>query len=64
VVCEISEDIIETARGFNLAELPNGEGFVGYNPHYRAYFDVFSFERLLSDAEKRNEMMFEKLGIR
>jgi hypothetical protein len=63
VICEISQDIIDTARELTLAQLPDGEGYIGYNPYYRAYFDVFSFERLLGDAEKRNEMMFEKLGL-
>ena len=38
-------------------------GFFGYKQHYRAYFEVVSYTKLVSDARKRNAAFFNTLGL-
>ena len=38
-------------------------GYFGYNPHYRAYLEVVSFDRLVNAAKERNKAFFDELGL-
>ena len=40
---------------------PDGEGFFGYNPVKGAYIEIISYEKLVKDAKKRNQVLFDKL---
>lgn len=35
----------------------------GFNKSYNAYFEVLSYDKILNDAKKRNQVLFDKLGI-
>ena len=36
---------------------------MGYNENLNAYYEVISYTKLLSDAQKRNLVLFEKLNL-
>jgi hypothetical protein len=38
-------------------------GYFGYNPNYKAYIEVISFDQLLNSAKERNRAFFDKLGL-
>jgi hypothetical protein len=38
-------------------------GYFGFNPNYRAYVEVISFDRLVNAAKERNKAFFDKLGL-
>lgn len=63
LICDITDRIREHARDFSLIESPDGMGYFGYNQHYRAYFEITSYTKLVSDARKRNAAFFNKLGL-
>lgn len=36
-------------------------GFTGFHQYRHSYIEVISYNKLLSDAKKRNEILFDKL---
>ncbi len=40
---------------------PDGMGYYGYQPERNAYYEVISYSKLLADAKKRNQILFDKL---
>lgn len=42
---------------------PDGEGYFCTLPGVTGYIEIISYDRMVSDAKKRNRMFFEKLGI-
>jgi len=63
VICDITPTLREWARLFELQDTPDSLGFFGYKKHYNAYFEVISYSKLVTDAEKRNKAFFQKLGL-
>ncbi|MFA3242138.1 hypothetical protein KWD59_10765 [Acinetobacter baumannii] len=41
----------------------DGMGFFGYNPNYKSYIEVISFNQLVRSAKERNKAFFDKLGL-
>lgn len=63
VVCDITPTLREWALYFELEPTPDNLGFFGYKRAFRAYFEVISYSKLVADAEKRNKVFFQKLGL-
>lgn len=42
---------------------PDGQGFFGHNPNLNIYIEIISFDKLVQDATKRNNILFKKLGL-
>ena len=63
LICDLTDRMRAHARDFSLIEAPDGMGYFGYNPNYRAYFEVISYTKMVSDARKRNAAFFNKLGL-
>ena len=64
IVCDITPTLegILQRREFN--HTPDGQGyFLFKNLYYNAYFEVIPFDKLLTDAQRRNRIFFDKLGI-
>ncbi len=63
IVCDITPNLKEWARHFELQDTPDSLGFFGYKRAFNAYFEVISYSKLVADAEKRNKVFFQKLGL-
>jgi hypothetical protein len=63
VIYDITPTLREWARMFELQDTPDSLGFFGYKRAFSAYFEVISYSKLVSDAEKRNKVFFQKLGL-
>jgi len=37
--------------------------FFGFKKQYNTYFEVISYSKMLTDAKKRNAVLFNKLGL-
>jgi hypothetical protein len=61
VIADLTESMMESAKGSNLHTTPDGEGFFGFNQNYGAYIEVISYDKLLKDAKERNQILFDKL---
>ena len=63
IVCDLTEKIRGFARMHQLTVSPDDEGFFGYHTGYKIYLELFSFKKLLKDANLRNKIFFSKLGL-
>ena len=49
------------AENAGLNKTPDGEGYFGFNVPRGAYIEVISYDKLVKDAKKRNQVLFDKL---
>ncbi|MCL1945351.1 MAG: ATP-binding protein [Firmicutes bacterium] len=62
VVCDIAPKFKkEIKENHNLTETIDGLGF--YRMDNNLYIEVLTYDKILNDAKKRNEILFEKLGL-
>jgi hypothetical protein len=62
-VCDIGSHLEQLAYDFELMKTPDGQGFFGFKKQYKAYFEVISYSKMVTDAKKRNVVLFNKLGL-
>lgn len=63
LVCDINEKIVEYSENAQLERTYDGLGYYGYNKSLKCVIDVMPFNQVLSNAKKRNKVLFNKLGI-
>lgn len=63
VICDLTPKLSDQAKFAGLQATPDNWGYFGYNPAIGAYIEVVSFDKLVSDANKRNRVLFEKLNL-
>lgn len=63
LVCDINEKIVEYSENAQLEKTYDGLGYYGYNKSLKCVIDVMPFNQVLSNAKKRNKVLFKKLGI-
>lgn len=63
LVCDLTPKIKGFCADFGLTESPDKLGFFGFHPNHKIYYEVTSFDKLVKDAEQRNKIFFNKLGI-
>jgi len=61
IVCDMAQKIREVAEDHTLTSSPDNMGYFGYIPRLKTYVEVISFDKLVQDAEKRNQVLFEQL---
>ena len=64
LICHITDALRERLDSHAFTPMPDEGGFFRYNtnPSMRCCEEVISYEKLLSDAKKRNKVLFEKLN--
>lgn len=62
-ICDITKTIETRCRILGLTVTSDHLGYFGYNPNYKAYIEVISFDRLVNSAKERNKAFFDKLGL-
>jgi hypothetical protein len=63
VVADPNEKLARHAKMAGLEKTPDGQGYFGYNKPYRAYIELISYSKLLTDAKQRNRVFFDKIGL-
>jgi len=64
IICDITPSLIDILHSREFDKTPDGMGyFKFYAKYFNAYIEVLPFEKVLSDAKKRNRVLFEKLGL-
>lgn len=63
IVCDLTSTMINRCDIYSLTMTADGMGFFGYNPNYKAYIEVISFNQLVKAAKERNRAFFDKLGL-
>jgi hypothetical protein len=63
ILCDLTPKMREYAEDAGLKVTPDDQGFVGFNATHQVYVEVFSYDKAISDAGKRNAILFHKLGL-
>jgi hypothetical protein len=63
VICDLTSSIREILEVRNYKPLLDNQGYIFYNDNLNAVIEVISFDKLLSDAKKRNKILFKKLHL-
>lgn len=63
VVADITDSLRDALGGYSFHDTPDRLGMVGYLRQPEAFVEVISYEKLLTDAKRRNAIFFDKIGI-
>ncbi|MCE9579894.1 MAG: hypothetical protein K8W52_42650 [Deltaproteobacteria bacterium] len=63
IICDVTPKLKAIADNFDYTRHPNGDGYFGFNAKLSAYIEIISFDQLVVDAEKRNQILFSKLNL-
>lgn len=62
IVADITEGLTKRLRG-RFDPTPDGKGLFGYTRNPDTYVEVIPYDKLLLDAQARNAIFFDKLGL-
>jgi len=60
-LCDSTNKISEFAEAAKLITAPDNAGYFNYNESLTTYVEIISFDKLITDAQKRNQILFDKL---
>ena len=63
IICDLTDKLKEFATYAMLKQTPDGKGYFGFHPDMGVYLEIISFDKLISDALKRNRIFFDKLNL-
>jgi hypothetical protein len=63
VICDITPSMLELVQHHQLSLMADGLGYYGWHINYKVYTEVIDYKKLIQDAEKRNQVFFNKLGM-
>jgi hypothetical protein len=63
ILCDPTPSLDRHAKRANLLPSPDEAGYYGWNASLKTYVEVVTYDKLLSDAQKRNRAFFERLQI-
>ena len=63
IIADVTESLSTILESNNFLQTADGRGYYCYHWNFKSYFEVIPYDKLLTDAEKRNMTFFEKLGI-
>jgi hypothetical protein len=63
VVADLTPKLRQVLIDFSATLTPDQQGFYGYHPNHRVYYEVMDYTKMLSDATKRNRIFFDKLNL-
>lgn len=61
VICDLTDRMRTHCLNSSLLPTADNLGFTGFNQVRHEYIEVISYNKLLADAKKRNEILFDKL---
>lgn len=62
-VCDITDSLDRILMLQAFSPTPDKMGYYRYNERLNAYIEILSYDKILNDAKKRNQVLFDKLGI-
>ena len=62
-LCDITPSLVRVLERMSFTRTPDNLGAYFYNNELHAYIEVLSYNKIRNDSEKRNKVLFNKLGI-
>jgi hypothetical protein len=63
IICDLTPPVETRIQNMGARRTPDNLGYYGFNETLNAYYEVISYNKLLSDAAKRNRVLFEKMNL-
>lgn len=63
IISDLTPKIRKLAEGGGYTKLPDNDGYFSYNPNYKLYIEIISFDKIVRDSKKRNQILFSKLNL-
>jgi hypothetical protein len=63
IISDLTPKLEKIAKQYGYTITQDGEGYFGYNPEYGCYIELMSYDKILDDAKKRNQILFDKLKL-
>lgn len=63
VVADLTPRLRQVLVDFSATMTPDNQGYYGYHPNHRVYYEVMDYTKMFSDATKRNRIFFDKLNL-
>lgn len=63
IIADMTKSLRRLAGIAMLTRTPDNMGYYGYNQNYDAYIEIISYQKLVADAQKRNQILFKKLNL-
>ena len=64
IICDLTPKLRNIAKNmFGYTQTPDGLGYFDFNKNINAYIEIISYTKLVEDAKKRNNILFDKLGL-
>ena len=62
-ICDITPSLSRVLNRMSFTRTPDNLGAYFYNNELHAYIEILSYDKIRNDSEKRNKVLFDKLGI-
>ena len=62
-VCDIGSTLKQVLDYHDFSQTPDKMGYYKHNDKMNAYIEILSYDKIINDANKRNKILFNKLGI-
>jgi hypothetical protein len=63
ILCSLTPKIKRIAADRDFTPMPDNEGYFSFHKNSGCYIEILSYDKMLSDAKKRNRAFFDKLQI-
>jgi hypothetical protein len=63
IICDLTSKLKMVVENYGLKKTPDEQGYFGFNENLKSYIEVISFDKMVSDAMKRNRILFRKLTL-
>ena len=63
IIADMTKNLQRLAENASLIRTPDNMGYYGYNQNRDAYIEIISYQKLVADAQKRNQILFKKLNL-
>ena len=61
IIADITASLISVCKDRGFTPTPDNEGYFTYHPVHKAYIEVMSYKKVLTNATQRNQILFDKL---
>ena len=64
IICDLTPSLIKILERRDFYTTPDGLGYYTFkSKRYNGYIEVISYDKIKCDARKRNQILFDKLGL-
>ncbi|MAB57399.1 MAG: hypothetical protein CL524_07595 [Aequorivita sp.] len=63
IISDLTPKLRTLARKAGFTAHPDNQGFFAYNSNFELYTEIVSFDKMVKDSRKRNQILFDKLNL-